>query len=83
MIIPLVFRKKQSTGAHNNLGPSPCNVVTPVRRSTRRSLCSLPEQFHNDSPVYDALEDIPSPERKSTFFQSNPALELFLEDDHL
>ena len=83
MIRPLVFRKRQSLGAPDNLGSSPCKVVTPVRRSTRRSLCSLPEQFLNNSPVYAALEDIPSPERKSTFFQSNPALEDLLEDDHV
>uniref|UniRef100_K1QG50 Cytoskeleton-associated protein 2 n=1 Tax=Magallana gigas TaxID=29159 RepID=K1QG50_MAGGI len=73
--------KKRLSGAHNDLEPSPCKMVTPVRRSTRRSLSSLPEQLQDRTPVYRALEDIPSPDRKSTLFLSNPALGYLLDEE--
>lgn len=73
--------RKRISAANNDFDPSPCKVVTPVRRSTRRSLSSLPEQLHDQTPVYIALEDIPSPDRKSTLFQSNPALGYLLDEE--
>lgn len=79
-IVVIIFRKRLS-GAYIDLEPSPCKVVTPVRRSTRRSLCGLPEQLQDRTPVYRALEDIPSPDRKSTLFQSNPALGYLLDEE--
>lgn len=72
--------RKRLSGAYIDLEPSPCKVVTPVRRSTRRSLSGLPEQLQDRTPVYRALEDIPSPDRKSTLFQSNPALGYLLDE---
>lgn len=79
-IVVIIFRKRLS-GAYIDLEPSPCKVVTPVRRSTRRSLSGLPEQLQDRTPVYRALEDIPSPDRKSTLFQSNPALGYLLDEE--
>lgn len=79
-IVVIIFRKRLS-GAHNDLEPSPCKMVTPVRRSTRRSLSGLPEQLQDRTPVYRALEDIPSPDRKSTLFLSNPALGYLLDEE--
>lgn len=79
--ILLYFVRKRLSGAHNDLEPSPCKVVTPVRRSTRRSLSGLPEQLQDRTPVYRALEDIPSPDRKSTLFLSNPALGYLLDEE--
>lgn len=73
--------RKRLSGAHNDLEPSPCKVVTPVRRSTRHSLSGLPEQLQDRTPVYRALEDIPSPDRKSTLFLSNPALGYLLDEE--
>lgn len=73
--------RKRPSSAYNDLEPSPCKVVTPVRRSTRRSLSGLPEQLQDRTPVYRALEDIPSPDRKSTLFQSNPTLGYLLDEE--
>lgn len=79
-IVVIIFRKRPSS-AYNDLEPSPCKVVTPVRRSTRRSLSGLPEQLQDQTPVYRALEDIPSPDRKSTLFQFNPTLGYLLDEE--
>ncbi|XP_056012252.1 cytoskeleton-associated protein 2-like isoform X2 [Ostrea edulis] len=79
-LTPYKHRQRQSN-VSSDLLPSPCKVVTPVRRSTRRSLSGLPDQLHDKVPVYTALEDIPSPERKRTLFQSNPTLSWNLEDE--
>ncbi|XP_061183864.1 cytoskeleton-associated protein 2-like isoform X2 [Saccostrea echinata] len=78
-LTPHKHRKRQS-GGFDDYSPLPCKVVTPVRRSTRRSLSGLPEQLQDKAPVYTALEDIPSPERKGTLFQSNSALDKILDD---
>ncbi|KAK3610146.1 hypothetical protein CHS0354_039927 [Potamilus streckersoni] len=49
-------------------------VVTPVRRSTRRSLASLPEAFR-DKDIYDKLEDLSEADKENALFQPNKALE--------
>ncbi|XP_062603035.1 cytoskeleton-associated protein 2-like [Saccostrea cucullata] len=79
-LTPHKYRKRPS-GGFDDFSPLPCKVVTPVRRSTRRSLSGLPDQLQDKTPVYTALEDIPSPERKGTLFQSNSALDTDLDED--
>ncbi|KAL3880039.1 hypothetical protein ACJMK2_032311 [Sinanodonta woodiana] len=49
-------------------------VVTPVRRSTRRSLANLPDAL-KDKDTYDKLEDLSEADKENALFQPNKALE--------
>ena len=50
-------------------------VVTPVRRSTRRSTANLPNMLQDHDVIIEDLEDIPASNRASTLFRPNEALE--------
>lgn len=59
-------------------------VVTPVRRSTRRSCVRLPAGLRDHDVIVESVDEIPAETRPSTLFQSNIALNLqwrFLEPD--
>lgn len=57
-------------------------VVTPVRRSTRRSVAGLPAGLRDHDVIMESVDEIPLETRPCTLFQSNIALNLkwsFLE----
>ncbi|XP_074661487.1 uncharacterized protein LOC141914110 [Tubulanus polymorphus] len=59
------------------LSPSniPSAVVTPVRRSTRKSTGTLPKMFQDHETVVNTLDDIEDSHRKTAIFQSNSVLQ--------
>ncbi|KAK3100355.1 hypothetical protein FSP39_018627, partial [Pinctada imbricata] len=81
-VTPFSKRKRKSSGVVTSPTTS-CAVVTPVRRSTRRSLADLPEVFHDKTPVYNKLEEISSEERKRTLYLPNTALDLEMTCDNV
>lgn len=52
-------------------------VVTPVRRSTRRSLQNLPESLKDTKPSFSNIDDIEEPD--NLLFQTNMALQTMLD----
>ena len=54
-----------------------CQVVTPVRRSTRRSLQNLPESLKDTKPSFSAIDDIDQPD--TLLFHPNMALDTLLD----
>lgn len=55
-------------------GCSPCMILTPVRRSTRRSLATIHESLQEKDRLYASMTDIPLSEQKVSLYQVNPAL---------
>ncbi|XP_052774880.1 uncharacterized protein LOC128213314 [Mya arenaria] len=61
---------------------TPCQVVTPVRRSTRRSLQNMPDSLKDRKASYTSIEEVGS--KDDILFQPNVALDTILagvEDD--
>lgn len=68
------FSKKKRRSASQ----STCQVVTPVRRSTRRSLQNLPESLKDSKPSFAHKEDLDG--QDNLLFQPNIALESMLDE---
>ncbi|XP_071127748.1 cytoskeleton-associated protein 2-like [Mytilus edulis] len=62
-------RRKSASDVKRN---SPCVVITPVRRSTRRSISCLPSNLQDKNQTYKSLEDVS--DKKKTLFFPNEAL---------
>lgn len=70
-VTPFKKRSRKSTG---DISTPQCNVLTPVRRSTRRSLASLPDNLQEKTPVFNTLEELSKDDQKKTLFKENTAL---------
>ncbi|XP_064610051.1 cytoskeleton-associated protein 2-like [Liolophura sinensis] len=68
---PLLKRMRDVYGTD---GCSPCMIVTPVRRSTRKSLATIHESLQEKDRLYASMTDIPLSEQKVSLYQVNPAL---------
>ncbi|KAL5012016.1 hypothetical protein ScPMuIL_010567 [Solemya velum] len=55
---------------------APHCVVTPVRRSTRRSLATLPEALQDKQQIYDNLADISKADLQYALYQENKAINM-------
>lgn len=50
-------------------------IVTPVRRSTRRSGANLPVMLHDHDVIIDHLEEVPLEAREHILYVANDAIE--------
>ena len=57
----------------------PTAIITPVRRSTRRSVTSLPAWLRDHDTVLETLDDLSPSARDGALYQANKAL--ILDDD--
>ena len=53
---------------------TPGSKVTPVRRSTRRSMASLPQSLQDHDTVVSRLVDIPAEQKQDMLYTPNSAL---------
>ncbi|OWF47424.1 serine/arginine repetitive matrix protein 5-like [Mizuhopecten yessoensis] len=77
-VTPFSKRSRRSTG-DSSIG-SQCKVLTPVRRSTRRSLVNLPDTLQEKTPVFNTLEELSDSDKKKTLYKENEALEPIMLD---
>ncbi|XP_013417327.1 cytoskeleton-associated protein 2-like [Lingula anatina] len=57
-----------------------CAIVTPVRRSTRKSCANLPRMLLDHDTVVSSVSDIPEDMKETVLFKPNKALNMKLED---
>ena len=50
------------------------SIITPVRRSTRKSYAYLPSLLQEHDTIYSALEEVPAELQPCTLFRNNKAL---------
>ncbi|KAL4230881.1 Cytoskeleton-associated protein 2 C-terminus [Mactra antiquata] len=70
-VTPFSEGKKSSSKKRNST--TQCQVVTPVRRSTRRSLKDLPDFLKDNKKSYTNLEDVE--DKSNVLYQPNKALD--------
>lgn len=51
-------------------------IITPVRRSTRKSCVYLPVGLRDHDVIVESIDEIPAEDRLVSLFQSNVALDL-------
>ncbi|XP_060065895.1 cytoskeleton-associated protein 2-like [Ylistrum balloti] len=78
-VTPFSKRSRKSTG-DTSIG-SQCAVLTPVRRSTRRSLVNLPEGLQEKTPLFNSLEELSDSDKKKTLYKENEALKRMYTKD--
>ncbi|XP_033743476.1 cytoskeleton-associated protein 2-like isoform X2 [Pecten maximus] len=80
-VTPFSKRSRKSTGDTST--GSQCTVLTPVRRSTRRSLASLPDSLQEKTPVFNTLEELSDSDKKKTLYKENNALKTLYSEDEV
>ena len=71
---------KKSGSTSSSTGGDNCKVITPVRRSTRRSLQNLPSSLKDKKDMYKSLSDVDTKQRDNMLFQPNIALDNLLAE---
>ncbi|XP_045203451.2 cytoskeleton-associated protein 2-like [Mercenaria mercenaria] len=66
------FSEGKRSSSKKTSTPGQCQVITPVRRSTRRSLQNLPESLKDKKKSYSSLDDVKGDD---VLFQPNLALD--------
>ena len=76
----LVFRKssRRRSESSSTASTDNCKVITPVRRSTRRSLQNLPSSLRDKKDMYTSLTEVDEKQKDNMLFQPNIALDSLL-----